>query len=248
MTAAGRASRTSVALEDGTSSPGPAGSRARRGQQRSLRQLAYERLEEMIVTQELEAGIRVTELKLCEMTGLGRTPIREALQRLAREGLVEIRPRSGIEISRMSVQRQFELLEVRSVMQDLLVRCAAERAQPAQRTRMRQLAREIVTAAARDDGKAYFRLSRDVHSALCEAARNQFLDSMMTNLYGLSRQFGYIHYRRAGDLNRAARLHAQVLEAVAAGDARAARDASREMMSYLVEFTQRSVLLTPLDD
>lgn len=213
-----------------------------------LRQQAYERIEELIVTQELSPGRKLTEKELSELIELGRTPVREALQRLGREGLVTIHPRSGIEISTMTIDRQFELLEVRNFMQDLLVKCAAERADPSQREEMLRLSTEILLAAEQDDGKRYFRLSRHIHTLLCDAAGNRFLRSMMTNLYGLSRQFGYIHYRRAGSLVSGAKLHAHILQAVADGDAKAARVASQEMMQYLAEFTRRSVMLTPVDD
>jgi DNA-binding GntR family transcriptional regulator len=70
---------------------------------KSLQTEAYEKLEEMIVTQALAPATTVTEQYLSELIGIGRTPIREALQRLAREGLVLIRPRSAILILEMSL-------------------------------------------------------------------------------------------------------------------------------------------------
>ena len=70
----------------------------------SLAELAYRQLEEMIVTLKLEPGSIVNERALTDITGMGRTPVREAVQKLAWEGLMEIRPRSGIAIAPLNLQ------------------------------------------------------------------------------------------------------------------------------------------------
>ena len=79
----------------------------------SLTELAYLHLEEMIVTLKLAPGRVVSEFELAELTGIGRTPIREALQRLAREHLVSILPRRGIVVSEINLGQQLPLLEER---------------------------------------------------------------------------------------------------------------------------------------
>jgi DNA-binding GntR family transcriptional regulator len=94
-------------------------------EENTLRAKAYELLEHLIVTQELEPGRTVTEEELAQRTGIGRTSIREALQRLARDGLVEIRPRAGIVILEMTLERQKQLLEARAALQEQTVRLAA---------------------------------------------------------------------------------------------------------------------------
>ena len=78
----------------------------------SLTDLAYAHLEELIVTLKLRPGAVVSEGELSVLTGIGRTPIREALQRLARERLVSILPRRGIIVSEINVKSQLRLLEV----------------------------------------------------------------------------------------------------------------------------------------
>src|SRR5688500_10447445 len=106
----------------------------------------------MIVTGVLKPGATVTEEELARRTGIGRTPIREALQRVAREGLVSIRPRSAIVILEMTVERQLQLLEARAALQEQTVRFAAKRADVEQRARMLQLAKAVEDAAAIGDG------------------------------------------------------------------------------------------------
>ena len=105
-----------------------AGARTVPPTRKMLRTHAYEMLEELIVTHALEPGASVTEDLLAQRTGIGRTPIREALQRLARDGLVSIRPRSAIVILEMTHARQLQLLEARAALQEQTVRLAARRA------------------------------------------------------------------------------------------------------------------------
>ena len=211
------------------------GQRIVRPTQKMLRTHAYEVLEELIVTQALKPGASVTEEELAQQTGIGRTPIREALQRFAREGLVSIRPRSAIVILEMTHARQLQLLEARAALQEQTVRLAARRADVGQRATMLQLAQAVEDAAVIGDGELYLRIARDIHTVLCDAARNEFLQRFMGSLYVLSRQFSFTHLREV-DIPRAAGTHADILRAVAARDEEAAARASRAMMAFLLEF------------
>jgi DNA-binding transcriptional regulator YhcF (GntR family) len=85
----------------------------------SLTSQAYERIEEMIVTLELRPGTAVSEAELSARLGIGRTPVREALQRLAREHLVQILPQRGVLVSELDIKRQLRLLEVRREVERL---------------------------------------------------------------------------------------------------------------------------------
>ena len=87
----------------------------------TLTQEAYERLEEMIITLELAPGEAVSEAILSKRLGIGTTPIREALHRLARQYLVQIIPRRGVVITSVDVRLQFEVLEARRELDRLVV-------------------------------------------------------------------------------------------------------------------------------
>ncbi|MCC6196065.1 MAG: GntR family transcriptional regulator [Burkholderiales bacterium] len=203
----------------------------------SLRSRAYGLLQEWIVTQILPPNTIVTEEALSERSGIGRTPIREALQRLAREGLVSIRPRSSIVILEMTAARQLQLLEVRASLQEQTVRLATRRADTDERARMLLLASAVEDAARIGDGELYLRIARDIHAILYQAARNEFLLGFMGSLYALSRQFSFTHLRDV-DIPRASATHVAILRAVAARDEEAAARASQAMMDFLYEFTE----------
>ena len=206
----------------------------------SLRTRAYETLEEMIVTQVLAPGTKVAELELAKRLAIGRTPVREALQRLAREKLVAINPRASIVVLEMTIERQLQLVEFRAAMEQHVVRFAALRASVDERARMLQLQRAVEDAAKIGEGGLYLRVVREIQTLLCEAARNEFLYDSMTGIYALSRQFTYIYYKQAGSLARAAAIHASVLRAVAAKDQAAAEAATRRMEAYLAQFMRES--------
>src|SRR4051812_30935628 len=99
----------------------------------SLTERAYRQLEEQIVTLQIPPGTVVSETLLAERLGIGRTPIREALQRLAREKLVVIMPRRGIVVAEENLKQQLRLIELRREVERLLAKSAAKRADEAQR-------------------------------------------------------------------------------------------------------------------
>src|SRR5690606_3049558 len=99
----------------------------------TLTDIAYSRLEEMIATLLLAPGEFLSEQVLAETVGLGRTPIREALQRLAREGLVTILPRRGVQVTPIDPEEQLLVIEVRREIERLISRNAAARATTEQR-------------------------------------------------------------------------------------------------------------------
>jgi DNA-binding GntR family transcriptional regulator len=211
----------------------------------TLSERAYRELEEQIVTLQIPPGTIVTEASLSQRTGLGRTPIREAIQRLARERLVQILSRRGIIVSEVNIQTQLRLLEVRRELERLIARAAARRADSAQRHRFAAIADEMEAAGRTNDDTGFMRLDREFNLLSLDAARNEFASGAMSLMHGLSRRFWYIHYREAADLPLAARRHADVARAMAAGDEAAAAAASDRLMDYIAAFTRAT--LTAID-
>jgi DNA-binding GntR family transcriptional regulator len=211
----------------------------------TLSERAYRELEEQIVTLRIPPGTIVTEASLSQRTGLGRTPIREAIQRLAREQLVKILSRRGIIVSEVNIQTQLRLLEVRRELERLIARAAARRASSIQRHRFASIADEMEAAGSNNDDTGFMRLDREFNLLSLDAAHNEFVSGAMSLMHGLSRRFWYIHYREAADLPLAARRHADVARAMAAGDEAAAAAASDRLMDYIGAFTRAT--LTAID-
>lgn len=203
-------------------------------------QLAHQELERMIVTQEIAPGHLVSEADLMARTGLGRTPVREALQRLAREQMVEIHPHKGVLVPATSVESQLRLLEVRRPLEALAARLACSRCGQSDRERMRGLRDELQCGT--DSASAYLMLLQRSQRQLVQAAGNDYLAAAIAPLHGLSRRYWYSHLRDAShEIGLGSALYATTFAAVLDRDEAAAEGAALRLNDYLVEFTWASL-------
>ena len=207
----------------------------------SLTDRAYSHLEEMIVTLRLPPGSSVSETALSQRLGIGRTPIREALQRLARERLVTILPRRGIIVSEINVKSQLRLLEVRREVERLVAKSAARRATPGERARFLELARRFEKSAKTNDDVSFMRVDREFNELSVMAARNEFAAGAMSLMHSLSRRFWYIHYKQAADMPLTAKLHADIARSIGAGNEAAAGKAMDKLLDTVAKFTRDTV-------
>jgi DNA-binding GntR family transcriptional regulator len=207
----------------------------------TLTEKAYTDLEELIVTLRLPPGSAVSEGALSQRLGIGRTPIREALQRLARERLVNILPRRGVIVSDINVSGQLRLLELRREVERLLAKTAARRATPEIRARFVELADEFEKSARRNDDIAFMRVDRAFNELCLTAARNEYTVSAMRLTQPLSRRFWYRHYTQTPDMPEAAKLHSDIARAIAAGDEDGAAAAADRLLDMIEAFTRATV-------
>jgi len=217
----------------------------REGGSETLTDQAYRQLEEMIVTLQLLPGEVLSEQAMSKRLQIGRTPIREALQRLAREGLVIILPRKGILVSDTNPRKQLLVLEARREIERLLSRAGASRRNEDQAQSLRAIADGMDEAASSNDDIAFMRLDRELNRLITEAAHNEFASRTMGLLQGLSRRFWYVHYKKAADLPLCARLHAEQARAIADGNPEKAAIALDRLIDYTETFTRATVSLDP---
>lgn len=193
---------------------------------------AIDQLQRMIEHGDLKPGSMVSESQLVEITGFGRTPIREAIQRLATARMIRVHPSKGLEIPAISVEDQLSALEVRRPIEVLAVELAAARAGALQRAAMQELAARL---AGRFGLRDYTETVRRTHAMIIEAAQNPYLSAAMLPLQALSRRFWITYLRdEVAEIARGGALHRQMLSAVASGDKVAARAASLALNDYLV--------------
>ena len=209
--------------------------------QSSLAETAYRRIEEMIVMRVLKPGAMISEKRLADDVGCGRTPVREALQRLRLEGYIEVHPSRGVQVSTIDIFRQFELLEVRRPLEDLMVRLAAERATLQERASMTQLAQALAAAATARDHHAFLIANRSIHDTLAAAARNSILANSIRGLHGLSRRFWFAYTEDEDVFEEAARLHGATLNAVTAQDGEAAAADAAALLNFLESLTRKAL-------
>jgi len=207
----------------------------------SLTDKAYRALEELIVTLALKPGEVLSETALSEQLGIGRTPIREALQRLSREGLIVILPRKGILVSEINPGKQLLLLEVRREIERLMARTAAIRRTEDERDAFSEIADGMERAARENDEIAFMRYDDAFNRLLSAAAHNEYAVRTIGLMNGLSRRFWYVHFKEAADMPFCARLHAAVARGIVNGDPDAAAEASDRLVDYVETFTRATV-------
>src|ERR1700760_4371132 len=207
----------------------------------TLTDRAYRLIEELIVTLALPPETILSEQSLAQRLGIGRTPIREALQRLARDGLVVILHRRGILVSQINLKTQMRLLEVRRELERLMAKGAAERATPEETAQFGAIARDMRRASDDSDDMTFMRLDRQFNELVSQAARNEFASRAMALMQGMPRRFWYQHYRESGALPLSARLHAEVAEAIAKRSPEAAAKASDRLLDYIESFTRKTI-------
>ncbi|MEP3428145.1 MAG: GntR family transcriptional regulator [Roseibium sp.] len=193
---------------------------------------AYRKLEEDIVTLKLKPGDAITETYLTERLGVGRTPIREAIQKLSWEGLLVIRPRLGVMIAEMNPADFSKVLDARHALERLVAGLAARLASRSEREALEKCAGRMRDAAAKPDVDRFLQLDKTFDEIVAIAACNPFAAKALAPLQTQSRRFWYRHYGQA-DLNPAAWNHVELMQAISAGDEQEATDKAENLMFYL---------------
>jgi len=183
----------------------------------SLRDEAYQRLRRMIVLLDFAPGDVLREDDLKERLGIGRTPIREALQRLEREHFVTVIPRRGMFVAGIEVSELSMLFETRTVLEPYAARLAALRGHDDHWSAM-QLALER-TADPTLDRVDQLALDRTCHEIMWSAAGNRFLIDTLDMLYAQSDRLWHLYLADVADMALAVAEHLAILDALRDGDA-----------------------------
>jgi DNA-binding GntR family transcriptional regulator len=208
----------------------------------SLADQAYVRLREAIIRVELAPGTLLREDELTQRVGVGRTPVREAIQRLHRDGFVTIIPRRGTLVSEINITDLAAIYEVRARLESWAARLAAERAGPDEHREAKGLIAEL--AALEPDGyEALLALDRRIHRFAYACARNEFLAETLDQYHNLSLRILNVALKRYPTLTPPLDdvVHDQrtLLEAIVRGDGDAAeRAAAQHVLRFEAEIRQ----------
>src|SRR3989442_7439760 len=193
---------------------------------RSQSEEAYQRILERIVRLEMGAGSVVNEARLREELGVGRTPIREALQRLARENLVRSIPHRGTFVTDVNITDLARITEVRVVLEAHAARLAAEKLTTADREAIEGLL-ELLPPGHATDQRYLMHLDQQIHRLGYRSADNPFLEATLERYFNLSLRPPYIVLDREVGLRQAVDEHVELLRAILAGDGARADDVMR---------------------
>jgi len=198
---------------------------------KSARERAYELLKRSLLTCELAPGSTWSESELMARVDIGRTPLREAVQQLAQEGLLTVLPRRGILISDISFAQLQQMFELRLELEGFCVNLAAQRITADEVVEARRILAQTYTG----DLDQHFGLDRQFHGLVYIAARNSFLEGMLRGLYDWSVRVLYLSKARQESLDEVRCDHEALLNALAAHDGAAAAEAIRQHVSKFRE-------------
>lgn len=202
---------------------------------------AYEELRDRLVTLAIKPGEPLDEDRLGSELGMGRTPIREAIKRLALENLVSVFPRRGTFAAEINIKDLAQITEVRAVLEARAAALAAERLTAAGRAELEALIGELRASRGGDDMTALMELDTRVHRFVYRASGNPFLEQTLYRYLNLSLRIWYLVIERLPHLFQRVHEHEAMLQAIADRKPELAREiAARHVDTFESEI--RSVL------
>ncbi len=207
---------------------------ARKGERVRLSDRAYQLIRHKIITLELSPLSAIDEQALMEDLQLGRTPIREALQRLAAEDLVFFAPRRGMFVADVSLTDLQKIFELRMILEGFCARLAAQRVTGDQLAEMRSLIQELARLPD-GDTKELMAIDEQFHELLYQAADNEFLAQTLRRLHALSFRIWHLVLDRLGSVRNAMEQHIEIVQALQVRDE---AQAEALLQQHVLEFQQ----------
>lgn len=198
---------------------------------------AYHALERMIVMLDLPPSGTTTERALIDRLGLGRTPVREAIQRLSWEGLIDVRPRAGLVIAPLRASDWPLVVAAREGVEIVLARSAARHASEAMAARLATASDAMDRAIGHDDVGSFLEADKLLDEAVAEAADNPYAVRVAGPLQTHSRRFWFRYQSRTG-LARSAGRHMRLIAAILDRDEEAAAREAGLLMTMLRELAE----------
>ncbi len=202
---------------------------------------AYHMIEARIVQLKYPPQYLLSEQQLSHELGISRTPIREALRRLAEDKLIHILPRKGAFVTEVEVKQHLHLLDLRRELEHFAATRAAKRRDERQRERMEVLIKELREGIRAPDQAVFVFSDKAYKDLIVEASRNPFVGGIIAPMHAHSRRFWYYHrsHWHENEAELAIERHLSVMEAVAIGDEQLAGKAVQALFEYLESFAHR---------
>jgi len=211
---------------------------------RLLSEVAYERIKEAIRNAELEPGQPLSETKLSKLLGISRTPVREAIQQLAQEGLVQIIPGRAVTVASLSVHEVMNVVHVRSILEPEVVRLATASISPEDLEDLWSVIHTMEEAVENDDRMTWAKVDSRFHEILSASCPNKLLGDMTIQVRNRISFLSSDNQTNQKRMLACTQEHRQVVEAIAAGDAELAEHFMRDHLDKLRESFFRRLVLT----
>lgn len=213
----------------------------------SLAETAYAEIRRRIISYELPPGSVVTEASLAQQLSIGRTPIREALSRLVKDGLIKSNPRHGYEISEITIRYVRELFALRVINEPVAMQWAAGHLDEPSLARMNELAD---LDFHRDDSRSiarFIELNHEFHTIGVNACDNQRLAALVVRLLEESQRIFYVASLHRDHSTRIREGHRALVDALATGDGQRASQITFDGIVAVQRTMLESMLLASTD-
>lgn len=191
-----------------------------------LRQSVVERIKQAITTGHFAPGERLTEKELCEMIGVSRTIVREALRQLESEGLIDVVPNRGPVVARVSLEQAEQIYLVRRELEGLTAELFALHATPEQQKELKQLLKELKASKASDDKTARLNTKNRFYDCLLRGAGNEALRQVFDLMNSRITLLRMTSLQQKGRLQKSLSELTLMVDAAVARDAKGAREAA----------------------
>ncbi|WEX10993.1 GntR family transcriptional regulator [Chelativorans sp. AA-79] len=198
---------------------------------------AYERIEELFVAMQLAPGALLRTQDLQEMLGLGRTPVHQAVMRLAAETLLEIRPRNGLRIAPIDLARERRLTTVRRDLNRFVTEAAMRNMTPNDRARLLYLRRWLEENRRDISVEAFNEVDKSFDMLMIRASGERFLEQALRPLHAIARRIGYLHLTQISGkkgLQATIDRHLAIMHQIQKGDEAAACSASDDLITFSI--------------
>lgn len=205
--------------------------------QKPLKDLVYLELKHKILTGEIVSQTRLMEIDLSEKMNVSRTPIREAIKRLADDGLVKVEPRRGAYVANISIKDMLDVFEVREDMEGFVAKLAAKRITEDEKDQLKEIAFEYEEAIEKaDDKERIIELDEKFHNFIVKCSGNETLRELVNYVQELSLRFRYLYYDDFSLYESTAEQHNRIMEAINSGRENDARIEADAHVKALKEF------------
>lgn len=203
---------------------------------RPLREIVYEHLKHQILTGQIAPGTRMMEVEFAEELGVSRTPVREAIRKLEKDGLVVIEPRRGAYVSDISVKDMVDTLVVREDLEGLASYLASRRITREETEELDQITDDYSRAITAGDMEKIISCDEEFHRRIVELSGNRTLVTLFEPVQELALRFRYLYYDDFSRYENMPAEHRNIIDAIRSGDGEKARQVSDIHVRKLREF------------
>jgi DNA-binding GntR family transcriptional regulator len=208
------------------------------------RQRAYEKIKQAIVTLRFEMGKSINEQDLCREFNLGRTPVREALQLLASEGLVVVVPRKGVYVSYVSLEDFQKLFETRIMVETYCISEAASKISGNEIQRLKTLIENSEPLVDDRNIEGLLKIDREIHMGIVKSLNNHYIEQIAEQVYDLVTRMWFLSFqtRTKEQLRFSLLAHCKILDKLATRNVTESIDANREHLDQFVSHIYKNLM------